>query len=74
MDELATQEAFCKLNNIRSFGLSGSALRENFGPGSDIKMLGQKVDLIEHRVVEESENYICRCHILKSVKPIYVTR
>jgi predicted nucleotidyltransferase len=32
-------EAFCKRNHIRSFGLFGSALREDFGPGSDVDVL-----------------------------------
>ena len=48
-------EAFCKRNHIRSFGLFGSALREDFGPGSDIDVLvefeqGQEPDLF--RLVE----------------------
>ncbi len=30
---------FCCRNHIRSFGLFGSALREDFGPGSDIDVL-----------------------------------
>jgi predicted nucleotidyltransferase len=92
-------EVFCKRNHISSFGLFGSALREDFGPGSDIdvlveferqhepdlfrlvelqdelsKMLGRKVDLVERRAVERSENYIRRRHILESVEPIYVAR
>ena len=92
-------EAFCRQNCIHSFGLFGSALREDFGPGSDIdilvefeqgqepglfrlielqdelsKMLGHKVDLVERRAVEKSENYIRRRHILESVEPIYVAR
>lgn len=32
-------EAFCRRNHIRSFGLFGSALREDFGDGSDIDVL-----------------------------------
>ena len=32
-------KAFCQQNHIRSFGLFGSALREDFGPGSDIDIL-----------------------------------
>jgi predicted nucleotidyltransferase len=32
-------EEFCKRNHIRSFGLFGSALRDDFGPGSDIDVL-----------------------------------
>ncbi len=48
-------EAFCRRNHIRSFGLFGSALREDFGPGSDIDVLiefeqGQEPDLF--RLVE----------------------
>ncbi|MFA5239951.1 MAG: nucleotidyltransferase family protein [Phycisphaerae bacterium] len=38
------------------------------------KMLGHKVDLVERRAVERSENYIRRRHILESVEPIYVAR
>ena len=38
------------------------------------KMLGRKVDLVERRAVEKSENYIRRRHILESVEPIYVAR
>ena len=92
-------EAFCKRNHIHSFGLFGSALREDFGPGSDVdvlvefepqhepdlfglvdlqnelsKILGHKVDLVERRAVEKSENHIRRRHILESVEPIYVAR
>ena len=92
-------EAFCKQNHIRSFELFGSALREDFNPGSDIdiliefeqdqepdffklvelqdelsEMLGRKVDLVERRTVEKSENYIRRRHILESVELIYVAR
>ena len=92
-------EAFCKRNHIRSFGLFGSALREDFGPGSDVdvlvefeqgqepdlfklveiqdelsEMLGRKVDLVERKAVEKSENYIRRRHILESVEQIYVAR
>ncbi len=91
--------AFCQLNRIRSFGLFGSALREDFSPDSDIDVLvefeqgqepglfrlielqdelseifGRKVDLVERRAVEKSENYIRRRHILESVEPIYVAR
>jgi predicted nucleotidyltransferase len=32
-------EAFCRRNHIRSFGLFGSALREDFRNGSDIDIL-----------------------------------
>lgn len=38
------------------------------------KMLGRKVDLVERKAVEKSENYIRRRHILESVEPIYVAR
>jgi len=38
------------------------------------KMLDRKVDLVERRAVEKSENYIRRRHILESVEPIYVAR
>jgi len=32
-------KVFCRRNHIRSFGLFGSALREDFGEGSDIDVL-----------------------------------
>lgn len=92
-------EVFCRRNYIHSFGLFGSALREDFNPDSDIDVLvefeqgqepdlfrlielqdelseifGRKVDLVERRAVEKSENYIRRRHILESVEPIYVAR
>jgi predicted nucleotidyltransferase len=35
-------------------------------------LLGREVDLVERRAVEQSENYIRRRHILKSVEPLYV--
>jgi hypothetical protein len=34
-----TIEAFCKKHHIRRLCLFGSALREDFGPGSDIDLL-----------------------------------
>jgi predicted nucleotidyltransferase len=37
-------------------------------------ILGRRVDLIERRAVELSENYIRRRHILETAKPIYVAR
>jgi len=36
------------------------------------ELLGRKVDLVERRAVEKSENYIRRRHILQSVETIYV--
>jgi len=36
------------------------------------KMFGRKVDLIERKIVERSENYIRRRHILQSLEPVYV--
>lgn len=36
------------------------------------KIFGRKVDLIERKVVERSENYIRRRHILQSLEPVYV--
>lgn len=38
------------------------------------KILGRKVDLVERRAIERSENYIRRQHILASAEPIYVAR
>lgn len=35
-------------------------------------MVGRKVDLVERRAVEKSENYIRRRHILESAEPLYV--
>lgn len=35
-------------------------------------IFGRKVDLVERRAVEYSENYIRRRHILSSVEPVYV--
>ncbi|MDH4241112.1 MAG: nucleotidyltransferase domain-containing protein [Phycisphaerae bacterium] len=32
-------DAFCRQNHIRSLGLFGSAVREDFGPGSDVDVL-----------------------------------
>ncbi len=45
-------EAFCRRNHIQSFGLFGSALRGDFGSGSDIDVLveferGYRPGLIE---------------------------
>jgi predicted nucleotidyltransferase len=36
------------------------------------RLLGRKVDLVERRLVETSENYLRRRHILNSAEPIYV--
>lgn len=36
------------------------------------EIFGRKVDLIERKVVERSENYIRRRHILQSLEPVYV--
>ncbi len=35
-------------------------------------LFGHRVDLIERRLVEHSENYIRRKHILSHLEPIYV--
>ena len=37
-------------------------------------LLGRKIDLIERRAVEQSENYIRQRHILSTAEPIYVAR
>ncbi len=37
-------------------------------------LLGRKVDLIEKKAIERSENYIRRKHILSSVETVYVER
>ena len=36
------------------------------------QILRRKVDLVEREVVEQSENYIRRRHILRSEEPVYV--
>jgi hypothetical protein len=36
------------------------------------KIFGRKVDLLERKIVERSENYIRRRHILQSLEPVYV--
>ena len=36
------------------------------------EILGRKVDLVERKAVERSENYIRRRHVLESVEPVYV--
>ncbi len=36
------------------------------------RLFGRKVDLVERRAVERSENYIRRKHILSSVESVYV--
>ena len=35
-------------------------------------ILGRKVDLVERKAVEQSENYIRRKHILTNLVPVYV--
>ena len=35
-------------------------------------LLGRDVDLVERKCVEQSENYIRREHILRSLVPVYV--
>jgi len=36
------------------------------------RIFGRKVDLVERKAVERSENYIRRKHILTSAEPVYV--
>jgi predicted nucleotidyltransferase len=36
------------------------------------ELLGKKADLVERKAIEQSENYIRRRHILKSVETVYV--
>lgn len=36
------------------------------------QILGRKVDMVERKAVERSENYIRRRHVLESVEPVYV--
>lgn len=37
-------------------------------------LFGRKVDLVERRAVEQSENYIRRRQILSTAEPVYVAR
>lgn len=37
-------------------------------------LFGRKVDLVEKRLIEQSENYIRRKHILSHMQSIYVAR
>lgn len=37
-------------------------------------LFGRKVDLVEKRLIEQSENYIRRKHILSHMESIYVAR
>ncbi len=51
-------EAFCRENHIRSLAVFGSALREDFGPESDIDILvefehGQEPDLF--KIMQQQE-------------------
>jgi predicted nucleotidyltransferase len=87
---------FCRNLKITELSLFGSALRDDFGPDSDIdllvvfeegadwrfrdllhmqdeieSLLGRPVDLVKRHLVEESENYIRRKHILSSLQPLY---
>ncbi len=88
---------FCRRWKVAEFSFFGSALREDFGPGSDVDVLvafsadarwglvdldrmeeelsslfGRRVDLVERRTIEQSDNYIRRKHILASTESIYV--
>jgi predicted nucleotidyltransferase len=36
------------------------------------EIFGRKVDMVERKAVERSENYIRRRHVLESVEPVYV--
>jgi uncharacterized protein len=92
-------ESFCKKWKVSDLSLFGSALRDDFGPDSDVdvlvsfrdgaawgfsdlvemeaelgRLLGRRVDLVERRVVERSENYIRRREILQTAEPLYVAR
>jgi hypothetical protein len=37
-------------------------------------MVKHRIDLVERRAIEQSENYIRRRHILSSAEPVYVAR
>ena len=37
-----------------------------------VALFGREVDLVERRLVEESENYIRRKHILSNLETVYV--
>lgn len=89
--------AFCRRWGIIELDVFGSALRDDFGPRSDIDVLvtfapdtkrtladllrmeeelhalfGRRVDLVQRRLVERSENYILREHVLRHHEPLYV--
>jgi uncharacterized protein len=90
---------FCRTWQVAELSLFGSALREDFRPGSDVDVLvafaaesshslfdlvtmetelsamfARKVDLVEKRAIERSENYIRRRNILSTAKVIYAAR
>ena len=92
--------SFCRKWRIQELSVFGSALRNDFGPDSDLdflvvfkdndagpwmskfmdleeelsQVLGRRVDVVDKRGVEQSENYIRRRHILSSARVIYVAR
>lgn len=88
---------FCRRWGISQLELFGSAIREDFGPESDVDVLvtfapgarqsladllcmeeelralfGRRVDLVKRDLVERSENYILREHVLRHREPLYV--
>jgi predicted nucleotidyltransferase len=88
----------CRKLGVEELSIFGSALRDDFGPESDVDflvvfenndagpwmgkfseleealtgILGRKVDVVDKRAVESSENYIRRKHILASAQVVYV--
>ncbi len=90
----------CRKHDVEELSIFGSALRDDFGPESDIdflvvfknndagpwmgkftdveedlsRVLGRRVDVVDRRGVEQSENYVRRRHILSSAQLVYVAR
>ena len=88
----------CRKWNVERLELFGSALRDDFGPASDIDLLvtfgaesrwslldlvrmenelsaalDRRVDLVDRRAVEASDNYIRRREILHSAHELYAS-
>ena len=89
-------ETFCQRWQVLELAVFGSALRDDFGPESDVDILvnfspdadwglldhvqmtmdlkaifKKEVDLITHRGLERSSNWLRRAEILKTAELIY---
>ncbi len=62
IDVLVTFQADCRWS-LLDLIIMPAELKEN---------LGRDIDLVEIKVVERRENYICRCHLLRSIEPFYL--